>query len=144
MGVGKTMTQEEIETKTKEYLLLLLKTLRKQYSETPIHVGEQLVSTLRREDGEWLERRLHAVTAEPSQQYPYTPDGGLPCVLSPAQALRIAAVRTWYVNQCFAVEAHYAERVMAGMKFTQLLVAMSENPNILLRWPQREFEWEQQ
>lgn len=136
------MTPEQIAETTKEHLIKLLKTLRKEYSETPIHVGNQLVSTQRKEDGEWLARQLNAMQSDESARYPYTPDGGLPTVLTRDQVLRIVGCRTWYVNQCFAVEAHYAANVLAGTKFTQLIVALEENPNPLLRWPQQQFEWE--
>ncbi len=136
------MTPEQIAEKTKWHLLKHLKTLRKEFSETPIYVGNQLVSTRREEDGEWLARQLNASQAPPETQYPYTPDGGLPTVLTKDQVLRIAGCRTWYVNQCFAVEAYYAAKVASGMKFTQLIVSLEENSSPDLRWPQTQFEWQ--
>lgn len=135
------MKEHEINELTKMHLIKHLKTLRKEYSESPIHVGDQLVSTQRKEDGEWLARQLNAMQAPPESQYPYTPDGGLPTVLTRDQVLRIVGCRTWYVNQCFAVEAYYAGRVEKGMKFTQLITQLEETSNPLLRWPQTQFDW---
>jgi imidazoleglycerol phosphate synthase glutamine amidotransferase subunit HisH len=127
-------TVEQIETWKREALQKLVKTIRKEKSVLPITVGTQIVSTRREEDGEWIARKMHAISAEALPRYPYTPDGGKPVMLTTGQVLRIEACRTWYVNACFAAEEALTKRIDSGMPFTAFLVHMQDV------WPQTQFD----